>query len=124
MEQLRDHEFVNALAHTLEGAQEYFTENVEQVDELPEQGGSLGYIPEDPYEAEPLSPEEKTNLLQGLESLPPQYYRGLCRIVNQEENNEREPNERSTIKLRQIDHYVRRRAHIAVPAGQPGQEQY
>lgn len=123
MEHLGDFEFVNAIACSLEAAQGYFDGHIEHIDEFPDQGGSMDSLPDD--EVEPMSLEDKLDLLEGLERLPPQYLRGLCRIVNeiQDANGQQDINRLFAQKLRKIDSYIRRNTHIVFLAGQPGQEQ-
>lgn len=123
MEHFGDFELVNAITCSLEAAQGYFDEHMEHIDEFPDQAGSMDSIPDD--EVEPMSLEDKLNLLEGLERLPAQYLRGLCRIVNeiQEENGQQDINRLFALKLKRIGSYIRRNTHIVFLAGQPGQEQ-
>jgi len=126
MEHFGDFEFFTALACSLEAGQGYANEFVEQFDDFPDQEGTNSFYGDDEEDVEPMTLEEKEDLLRGIERLPPQYLRGLCKVINDliQENVEHINLGRlPAAMLRNLNRYVRKQTNIVFQAEQPGQEQ-
>jgi len=129
MENLGDAEFFTILATSLEATRQASSDFDEDIDEFPEQNGSIDHIPDGPFNIEePLSPEEKEELIGGIQRLPRQYLRGMLNIINpfsQQPSNDDSEEPSPTLALRQLDSYVKRKTHMVfLIEDQPGQEQF
>ena len=125
MEQFEDFEFFNAIATSLEAAKEQLDENSEQFDDFPDQENSSDLFEEDRLDdEEPLTVEEKEDILHGIQRLPPQYLKGMWNVVTGLiHNNDREEEEQSpTLMLRQLNSYIKRKTNVIFQEEQPGQE--
>lgn len=127
MQNFEDFELFGDLACSLQNSLRLTHQFQEHIDEFPEQEGSSGFLAEDPLQAVPMSVEEKIDLIQGVQGLQPQFLKGVCRMISEalQANADNLHLENiSTVMLRKIDNYVKRKSHIVLLAAQPGQELY
>ena len=124
MEHFEDQEFFNAIASSLETAQQDFDEFAEHFDDAPEQEDLGDFLMNHNLgDEEPLTPEEKEDILHGIRRLPPQYLKGMWNVVTGLRQTTTEEEEQSpTLMLRQLDSYLKRRTNIVFQEEQPGQQ--
>ena len=127
MENFTDVEFFSTLAYSLQVSRESSDESTETVDDFPEQEGSSGFLAEFAMLHEPLTLEEKEDLIEGVQNLPMQYHRGMWNIIGgyvQEEADGLNLEQAPPVKLRELDNYIKRMSNMVCQAGQPDQEQF